>query len=144
MAHYHELVKGKVFIGGIDGLQEALLKEGITNVYDLRDDGKEPSDFPKDVTRHHYPIVEDTSGQEASIAKAIQAIKEGVGQDQKVYFHCSGGRNRTGTVATGLMLELGQASSVDEAESLVKSIRSEIAIKPEMRDALRTLYPNRN
>ncbi|MGP0585820.1 protein-tyrosine phosphatase family protein [Paenibacillus timonensis] len=144
MAHYHELVKGKVFIGGIDGLQEALRNEDITDVYDIRDDGKEPNDFPKSVMRHHYPIVEDTSGQETSIAEAIQAIKQGLDHDQKVYFHCSGGRNRTGTVATGLMLELGQASSVAEAESLVKSIRSEIAIKPEMRDALRTLYSNRN
>jgi len=64
-----------------------------------------------------------------------------VDNNQKVYFHCSGGRNRTGTVATGLMIELGLAQNVDEAEKAVKVIRSEVAIKPEMREALRTIYP---
>ena len=58
----------------------------------------------------------------------------------KSVFHCSGGRNRTGTVATGLLLELGHASNVEDAEQQVKAIRSIIAIKPELKQVLRNLY----
>lgn len=55
-------------------------------------------------------------------------------------YFCSGGRNRTGTVATELLLELGQASSVEEAEQQVKAVRSIIAIKPELKQVLINLY----
>jgi len=34
MVNYHELVKGKVFIGGINGLRDAIEEQEITDVYD--------------------------------------------------------------------------------------------------------------
>ncbi|MNY56368.1 hypothetical protein D3C86_1924400 [compost metagenome] len=58
-----------------------------------------------------------------------------------MYFHCAGGRNRTGTVATGVLLELGLASTVEEAEALAKEKRPDINIKQEMRDVLQVFYP---
>ncbi len=48
---------------------------------------------------------------------AIQEVKEAVNSGKTVYFHCAGGRNRTGTVATGVLLELGLATTVEEAEA---------------------------
>ncbi len=36
MTNYHELVKGKVYIGGVDAIQDAVNKHGITEVFDLR------------------------------------------------------------------------------------------------------------
>ncbi len=42
--------------------------------------------------------------------------------------------------ATGLLLELGHASSVEEAEQKAKEIRSIINIKPEMKQVLERLY----
>ncbi|MBJ8194081.1 tyrosine-protein phosphatase, partial [Bacillus cereus] len=73
----------------------------MSAVFDLRDNGTEAEGFPAKVTRHHYPIVENETGQEASVQAAIQAVKETVNSGKTVYFHCAGGRNRTGTVATG-------------------------------------------
>ncbi|MRN52724.1 protein-tyrosine phosphatase family protein [Paenibacillus monticola] len=140
MANYHELVQGKVFIGGENGLLEALGEQEISDVFDLRDNGTKAEGFPDKVNRHHYPIVEDEAGQEASVQAAIQAVKEAVNSGKTVYFHCSGGRNRTGTVATGLLLELGLASTVDEAEALAKEKRPDINIKQEMRDVLKGFY----
>ncbi|MBG9522498.1 hypothetical protein ABE49_27780 [Bacillus thuringiensis] len=55
-------------------------------------------------------------------------------------YFCSGGRNRTGTVASGLLLELGHASNVEDAEQQVKAVRSIIAIKPELKQVLINLY----
>lgn len=140
MTNYHELVKGKVYIGGVDAIQEAVKKHGITEVFDLRAGGEEPEGFPAGTKRHAYPIVEGVEGQDESVRNAIAAVKEVVEQDKKVFFHCSGGRNRTGTVATGLLLELGHASNVEDAEQQVKTVRSIIAIKPELKQVLQNLY----
>ncbi len=140
MSSYHELIKGKVYIGGVDAIQEAVKNHGITEVFDLRAGGEEPEGFPTETKRHAYPIVEGVEGQDESVKIAIAAVKEAVKQDKKVLFHCSGGRNRTGTVATGLLLELGHASNVEDAEQQVKAIRSIIAIKPELKQVLRKLY----
>lgn len=116
MTNYHELVKEKVYIGGVDAIQEAVQMHGITEVFDLRAGGEEPEGFPTETIRHAYPIVEGVEGQDESVKTAIAAVKEAVEQDKKVFFHCSGGRNRTGTVATGLLVELGYAPNVEEAE----------------------------
>ncbi|MDI6530601.1 MULTISPECIES: protein-tyrosine phosphatase family protein [Bacillus] len=140
MTNYHELVKGKVYIGGVDAIQDAVKKHGITEVFDLRAGGEEPEGFPVGTKRHAYPIVEGVEGQDESVRNAIATVKEAVEQDKKVFFHCSGGRNRTGTVATGLLLELGHASSIEEAELKAKEIRSIINIKPEMKKVLKRLY----
>lgn len=140
MTNYHELVKGKVYIGGVDAIQDAVKKHGITEVFDLRAGGEEPEGFPAGIKRHVYPIVEGVEGQDESVRNAIAAVKEAIEQNKKVFFHCSGGRNRTGTVATGLLLELGHASNVEDAEQQVKAIRSIIAIKPELKQVLRNLY----
>ncbi|HDR4712587.1 dual specificity protein phosphatase family protein [Bacillus anthracis] len=140
MTNYHELVKGKVYIGGVDAIQDAVKKHGITEVFDLRAGGEEPEGFPAGTKHHAYPIVEGVEGQDESVKNAIAAVKEAVEQDKKVFFHCSGGRNRTGTVATGLLIELGVADNIKEAEQKVKEIRSIINIKPELREVLGNLY----
>ncbi|GGE81318.1 protein-tyrosine phosphatase family protein [Priestia taiwanensis] len=140
MTNYHELVKGKIYIGGVDAIQEAVEKQGITEVFDLRAGGQEPEGFPIEANRHVCPIVEGVEGQDESVKNAIGAVKEAVEQGKTVYFHCSGGRNRTGTVATGILLELGQASTVEEAEQKAKEVRSIININPEMKEVLKRLY----
>ncbi|MGM1022848.1 MAG: protein-tyrosine phosphatase family protein [Bacillota bacterium] len=143
MLNYHTLVENKVYIGGENALLEALREEEISDVFDLRDNGTEAEGFPAKVTRHHYPIVEDETGQEASVQAAIQAVKEAVNSGKTVYFHCAGGRNRTGTVATGVLIELGLATTVEEAEALAKEKRPDINIKQEMRDVLKGFYPSK-
>ncbi|MEK5465360.1 dual specificity protein phosphatase family protein [Paenibacillus sp. FSL R7-0210] len=143
MANYHELIEGKVYIGGENALLEALQEQEITDVFDLRDTGTKAEGFPEHVTRHHFPIVEDESGQEGSVQAAIQAVTAAVNSGKTVYFHCAGGRNRTGTVATGVLLELGQAATVDEAETLAKEKRPDINIKQDMREVLKGFYPSK-
>ncbi|KWX88125.1 protein phosphatase [Paenibacillus riograndensis] len=143
MANYHELIEGKVYIGGENALLEALQEQEISDVFDLRDTGTKAEGFPAKVTRHHFPIVEDESGQEGSVQAAIRAVTAAVNSGKTVYFHCAGGRNRTGTVATGVLLELGLAATVDEAEALAKEKRPVINIKQDMRDMLKGFYPSK-
>lgn len=59
--------------------------------------------------RHHDPIV----GTEDLSASRFQTAKEAMNSGKTVYSHCAGGRNRTGTVATRVLLELGLATIRD-------------------------------
>ena len=60
---------------------------------------------------------------------------------RKVAFHCGGGRGRTGAVATGVLLALGQCRTVAEAEAKAQAIRPQINLKANQRAALLVLYP---
>lgn len=71
------------------------------------------------------------------------AIDEVVGAHnagKKVAFHCGGGKGRTGTVAAGILLELGLASTLDDAETKAKEIRNIINIKPVQKELLQKIY----
>jgi protein-tyrosine phosphatase len=59
-----------------------------------------------------------------------------------VAFHCGGGSGRTGAVAAGTLIALGEAKGIDEAEVKAKNIRSKINIKPPQRESLQKLYSN--
>ncbi|MFS0873636.1 MULTISPECIES: protein-tyrosine phosphatase family protein [Paenibacillus] len=132
-------MKGKVYIGGADAALSAIKEQGVTEVFDLRDDGKAQEGFP-DSHRYHYPIVENRNDQEESIKSAIQAVTEAVQEGKKVFFHCAVARNCTGTVATALLMNVGEATTVEEAEKLAIERRPEISIKPEMRNVLKNMF----
>lgn len=85
MTNYHELVKGKVYIGGVDAIQDAVKKHGVTEVFDLRAGGEEPEGFPGEAKRHAYPIVEGVEGEDDSVKNAIEAVKEAVEQGKKYF-----------------------------------------------------------
>lgn len=60
---------------------------------------------------------------------------------EKVYFHCARGSKRTGTVTIRTLLTLGKANLINEAEEIDKSARLEINVKPEMKAALKRIFP---
>ncbi|HAU34560.1 MAG TPA: hypothetical protein DCW76_09595, partial [Lysinibacillus sp.] len=59
---------------------------------------------------------------------------------QKVYVHCGSGGGRAGVAATAVLIELGLAHSLEEAEAAVKKARPQVTIRPKMEDALQQLY----
>ncbi|TDL33049.1 protein tyrosine phosphatase [Jeotgalibacillus sp. S-D1] len=138
--NYQSLIDHRIWIGGAADVEAVNTKETIDVVYDLRSENKEHHPAPN---RIHLPIVDDESHQDESVKQAIKTVKNAVDEGKKVYFHCSGGKNRTGTLATALLLEYEKASSIEEAEKLAKSIRPEIAPKSEMMDVLKRLYPTK-
>jgi protein-tyrosine phosphatase len=54
---------------------------------------------------------------------AFSAFTNAYNQDEKVVFHCGGGKGRTGMVAYGTLMALGLAQSLNDAEEQAKSIR---------------------
>ena len=84
MTNYHELVKGKVYIGGVDAIQDAVKSMGLQRclIYVLEE--KSQKDFGE-AKRHAYPIVEGVEGQDESVKSAIGAVKEAVERGEKYF-----------------------------------------------------------
>lgn len=137
---YQSLIDERIWIGGADDVEMVNANEKIDVVYDLRSENNEHHPA---YNRVHLPIVDDQSNQDESVKHAINQVKSDADQGKKVYFHCSGGKNRTGTLAIALLLEYEKASTIEEAEKMAKTIRPVISPKPEMIDVLKRLYPTK-
>ena len=137
--NYQELVKDRIYIGGADDVEEMMKNEKVDIIFDLR--AEAPTEESK-YNRVHSPIVDDADRQDESIKKSIDHVMNAYNEGKNVYFHCQGGSNRTGTVAIGTLLALGKASTIEEAEEMAKTARPKINVKPEMKEALKRIYPN--
>lgn len=135
--NYEPLIPGRIFVGGVDAIEDVISNENIDVIYDLRAnlDGDLPSD--KSI---HQPIVNDEEQQEASIQAAAKAVMDAYHEGKNVYFHCNTGRGRGGTIATAVLMELNKAQSVDEAEEKVKEIRPATNVRPAFKEALKNIY----
>lgn len=135
---YQELVKDQIFIGGAADAKSAVKDEKIDVVIDLRAEAAE-GDY--DYVRVHSPIVDDSDEQQdESIKKAIDQVVDAYNEGKKVYFHCAGGSNRTGTVAIGTLLALGKADTVQEAEAQAIAVRPLIMVKPQLKKSLERIF----
>lgn len=135
--NYHELIKDRIYIGGADDVQDIMENEKADVILDLRAEAPEA-----DYERVHSPIVDDAEDQDESIKKSIQHVLNAYNEGKKIYFHCQGGSNRTGTVAVGTLLSLGKAKTIEKAEEIAKAARPKINVKPEMKEALQRIFPN--
>ncbi|VEF46261.1 dual specificity protein phosphatase [Bacillus freudenreichii] len=134
---YEELIPGRIFIGGADAIEGLLENEKIDVIYDLR--VKPKGGLPSELSVHQ-PIVDEEETQDESIKTAVNAVIKSYNEGKNVYFHCNTGRGRAGTIATATLLELGLADSVDEAEEKAKTIRPQISVRPQFKDALKRIY----
>ncbi|TQR21760.1 protein-tyrosine phosphatase family protein [Psychrobacillus vulpis] len=139
LMNYHELIKKRIYIGGADDVDDVLGNEKVDIVFDLRVES--PNGSLKD-KRVHSPIIDDADQQDTSIKNSIEQVVKAYNEGKNVYFHCQGGSNRTGTVAIGTLLSLGKANTIEEAEEIAKKVRPKISVKPEMKEALKRIFPN--
>lgn len=137
--NYQELVKDRIYIGGADDVEDMMDNEKVDVIFDLR--AEAPIEEAK-YNRVHSPIVDDADRQDESVQKSIDQVVNAYNEGKNIYFHCQGGSNRTGTVAIGTLLALGKANTIEEAEELAQTARPKINVKPEMKEALKRIFPN--
>lgn len=135
--NYEELIPNRIFIGGVDAVENLLANENIDIIFDLRAEVNGPLSSSKSL---HQPIVDDSEQQDESIKAAVKEIIDAYRDGKNVYFHCNTGRGRAGTVATATLLELGLADSIEEAEQKAREIRPQINVKPQFIVALKRIY----
>ncbi len=136
---YEALIPNRIFIGGVDAIEDLLTNEKIDIIYDLRAEVNGPLASDRSI---HRPIVDEAEHQDESIRKAVKDVMNAYHSGKNVYFHCNTGRGRAGTIASATLLELGLADSVDEAEQKAKEIRPQINVRPQFKDALKRIYEN--
>ncbi|WP_328131937.1 tyrosine-protein phosphatase [Peribacillus frigoritolerans] len=95
--NYHELIKDRIFMGGADDVKDIMENEKADIIFDLRAEAPDETKY----NRLHSHIVDDAEHQDESIKKSIDHVVKAYIEGKKVYFHCAGGSNRTGTVAVG-------------------------------------------
>lgn len=139
MSDYNELIKDRIFIGGANDVQDVLAEKEIDVVIDLRSESNKLNNITKQQTIHQ-PVLDDSENQDESIKEAIDSVTKAYNEGKNVFFHCSQGRNRTGTVAIGTLLELDLTIDSKAAEKRAKSIRPKIEIKPDMKETIKNLY----
>ena len=140
--HYHELVEGRIYFGGAGDIQQIADDEKIDMVVDLREESTGCAASSTGLTWKQIPLGDDADQPQVELFKdAIQSVVSAYRQGRKVAFHCGGGKGRTGTVAAGILLELGLCSTLAEAEAKAKAICPVVNIKPDQRKALEHLYP---
>ena len=139
--NYDVLVKDRLYFGGVKDAEAAFNNEAVDMVIDVRVNGL--TDKEQEAISYmykHFPIAEEEQAVAASIDKVTKEITAAYNVGKKVYFHCGSGGGRAGVVATAVLLELGLADSLEEAESAVKEVSPQVKIRPNMAVALQKLY----
>jgi len=142
---YQALISDQIYFGGAKDVPAMVENDKIQVVVDLREESQACESSDPSVTWVKIPLGDNSTEPEDKLfAQAIKAVVSAYHQNKKVAFHCGGGKGRTGTVAVGVLLELGICKTIDEAEALAKSIRPEINVKPDQRVSLVKLYSDKS
>lgn len=140
---YHALIDGAIFMGALADVQDAVDNEEIDVVVDLRAESVGCVAKADGLQWVNVPLGDNSPTAEAELYR--RAIDEVVGAykaGKKVMFHCALGQGRTGTVAAGVLLELGHAVSVSQAAERARLIRPMIKLQPVQAKALEQIFPS--
>ncbi|WHX41391.1 dual specificity protein phosphatase family protein [Mesobacillus sp. AQ2] len=114
--------------------------EKIDMVYDLRAENKEGEyEYP----RTHLPMFDNDSQQDESVKKAMDEVATAYESGKNIYFHCSTGRTRTGTLAAGTLLKLNRADSIEEAKSKAREVREVLNLDSQLITSLERIFPEK-
>lgn len=135
--NYEALIPNRIFVGGVDGVDPLLANEHIDIIFDLRVASK---DHPAESLKVHQPILDGQNQQDDSIKAAVHEVVQAYKDGKNVYFHCTSGGGRAGTMAAATLMELNLAETVEQAEEKAKAIRSKINLKKGQRESLNRIY----
>ena len=139
--NYDVLVKDRLYFGGAKDAKAAFDNEAVDMVIDVRVNGlTEAEQETVGYLYKHLPIADEEQEVAASIDMVTKEITAAYHAGKKVYFHCGSGGGRAGVAATAVLMDLGLAASLEEAESAVKEVRPQVSIRPNMATALQKLY----
>lgn len=135
--NYEALIPNRIFVGGVDGVEPLLANEHIDVIFDLR---VSSNNHPAESLKVHQPILDGQSQQDDSIKATVHEVVQAYNEGKNIYFHCTSGGGRAGTMAVATLMELNLAETVEEAEEKAKAIRSKINLKEGQRESLKRIY----
>ncbi|WP_308639684.1 protein-tyrosine phosphatase family protein [Paenibacillus silvisoli] len=138
--NYQALIRDRVFMGGAADVEAMIKNEDVDVVIDLRAESTGCAYEGAEVEWIRIPLGDNAPDDHLLFRQAIEEVVSAYKDGKKVAFHCAGGGGRTGVVAVGALIELGEAEGLADAEEKATAIRSRINIKPPQREALHQLY----
>lgn len=132
---YSELIKGRIFIGGVEEAAQAVEAGAANIVYDVRVNGHDE--------KPAYDYVQVSILDEAraeTIQQGAQQIKAAYEAGKNIYIHCGSGNGRASVMGAAVLQELGMTSSLQQAIEQIKEAHPTANIRPEMQQALQTIY----
>ncbi len=143
--NYQELVKDMIFFGAAEDVVDMVKNENIEILVDLREQATENSDTSTMSKWIHMPLNAKVEKPLAlAIVEAVDQVVDTYHSGKKVGFYCSSGSGKVGSIAIGALLSLSLCETIDEAEKKVCSLRGNVEIKPEQREALDKLYQRKS
>jgi protein-tyrosine phosphatase len=104
-------------------------------VVDLTAEMHEPRRIPAAREYVCFPILDATSPTLDEVRAILEAMNSCRGS---VYLHCAAGHGRSATIAACVMIQRGQASTVEEAETHLRRIRPGVTLNRAQRSLIRT------
>ena len=139
---HHQLIADRIYFGAANDVPSMVEQDSVQVIVDLRKESTGCAAYHAGVVWIRIPLDDRPEHDQSALFKeAINAVVTAYQDGKKVAFHCGGGKGRTGTVAVGVLMALGLASTLAEAETMTKAIRPVINLHPAQRQALQTLYP---
>lgn len=139
--NYDVLVKDRLYFGGAKDAPVAFGNEAVDLVIDVRVNGLTDAEQATVAYPYkHLPIADEDLQVAHSIEQVAKEIATAYHEGKKVYFHCGSGSGRAGVAATAVLMELGLAKTLEEAEAAVKQARPQVTIRSAMETALQKLY----
>lgn len=132
---YDELLAGKMYVGSADDATCAIADRKATHVFDVRVNGRNEQ---VDYVYTHSPIEENHLAN--TIKNGAEQIATAIRGGESVYIHCGSGTGRAAVMAAATLMELKEASTIDDAMNIVLQKRTGARFQPNMVTALQQLY----
>ncbi len=131
----HEIIDG-LFLGQrLTSSRD--LPENTVLVVDFTSELQEPKEIRAGRRYLYVPTLDTHVPQDTLLREVIEAIVEERERKQgTVYVHCALGHGRSAMAVSGVLIASGLASSVDEAEAMVRKCRSAVRLSPAQKAAL--------
>lgn len=94
------------------------------------------------IGKRRYLCVPTLDGLPPPARRLLAAVWEVLREPGSVYVHCAQGNGRAPTFAAAVLIARGAAATVEEAESLLRSRRATVRLRPEQRARLKALVPD--
>ncbi|HJV46438.1 MAG TPA: dual specificity protein phosphatase family protein [Bacillota bacterium] len=137
---YNALVPAKIYIGSENDAQDMVDVAGCQVIIDLRDESDKPAFSSQAAKWIHIGLKDHITGQEEQIKKAVDTVVNVYKEGKVIGIHCASGVCRTGTVACGVLIELGICKKIKEALEYVEISRNKTSLHPNLKKTLQNLY----
>ena len=135
MERSYNQILANLFVGSADDASVAVEDCVVQQVFDVRVKGLQGQVSYKYT---HCPIHE--SEEAATIINGVKQIVAAIRTGESVYIHCGSGTGRAAVMAAAVLLELGEAATVQQAMQIVMEKRPGARFQPVMVEALQSIY----